>query len=113
MFPDFWNMIVAETYIAGRITVEKSEEGEIPEPSESGLFVKSIGEPKGQLADWRTFKEGVESGVHAVEFRDRYELHVDSYNPYTSPVRHLLHDVGPVKLFIGAAALTVLKKMSR
>lgn len=111
MSSDFWNVVVAETYAKGKITVMKVQDGTIPEISESGLFARSVGEPKGQLSDWRTFKEGIESGVHAVEFEDRYELHVDLYDPHRHPFKHLLFDVGPASIALGIAAYCALRKL--
>lgn len=107
---DFWNIVVAETYVIDRATVMKNNDEELPEISESGIFVRSIGEPRGQIADWRTYKEGLQSGVHAVEFNDRYELHVDLFDPHQHPLEHLAVDVGPAKLALGAAAFSILKK---
>ncbi len=106
-------MAVAETYAAGKLTVWKLESEDLPEISESGIFVRSVGEPRGQIADWRTFKEGVESGVHAVEYTDRFELHVDLFDPNQHPLKHLAVDVGPGKMALGIATLALLGKFGK
>lgn len=92
--PDFWNVALARVLMAGSLTVPKVDSfgNRIPEPFSSGLFRRSIGEPKGQIADWRASVEGSEKGIHIVEFRDRYELHVDRYDPYKSPLKHIVYD---------------------
>lgn len=113
MQPDAWNLIVADTYATGKITISKSDDLELQHPSDSGLFVRSIGEPRGQIADWRTLKMGIESGVHLVEFSDRYELHVDLFDPHYHPIMHLLTDVGPAKIAIGLAIAAALRKFGR
>lgn len=109
MSSDFWNIITAETYISGAVTVQKGDE--IPHISESGIFVSSIGEPRGQTADWRTHKTHIDSGIHAVEYRDRYELHVDLYDPHYHPIKHLVFDLGPGKLALLVTAGTILRKI--
>lgn len=106
-------MVVAETYILGTTTIMKIDVENIPDISESGIFVRSIGEPRGQVADWRTFKENVESGVHAVEYTDRFELHVDLFDPHQHPVKHLALDVGPAKLLLGIAAFSLFQKFTK
>ncbi len=87
---DFWNIIVALTYIEKSITLYKDM---VPSPYESGLFTRSIGKPAHQIADLRTYKLGIDSCVHLVELRDRYVLHVDSYDPLKHPGKHMLYDL--------------------
>lgn len=111
MCSDFWNIVVAETYARGNFTVMKEQDEIIPDISESGIFVRSVGEPKGQISDWRTFKKDIESGVHAVEYEDRFELHVDLYDPHQHPLKHLLFDVGPVAVVMTVASRSVFKKL--
>lgn len=113
MSADFWNIAVAETYASGSIVIPKGIYDDLPSPSDSGLFVKSVGVPRGQIADWRTFKDGIKSGVHAVEFRDRYELHVDGFDPNRYPVEHLIHDLGPVKAIAGLALYSILGRIMK
>ncbi|MEM0155293.1 MAG: hypothetical protein QW597_01650 [Thermoplasmataceae archaeon] len=92
--PDFWNATLARVLMAGSLTIQKVDSfgNKVPDPFSSGLFRRSIGEPKGQIADWRASIEGSERGVHVVEFRDRYELHVDRYDPYKNPLKHIVYD---------------------
>lgn len=91
---DFWNSVVASALSYGNIDVPKvSRDGfVIPTPEESGLFRRSIGEMKGQIADWRATVPGSSRGVHAVEFEDHYSVHVDNFDPAKAPLKHLLLD---------------------
>ena len=92
--PDIWNDIIAQALVVGEVTIPKwnSDGDEIPAPSESGLFRKSVGEPKGQIADWRASISGSQRGVHVVEFEDRYSVHVDNFDPAKQPLKHIIHD---------------------
>jgi hypothetical protein len=105
---DFWNRVISEVLVENRLTVPKSPYGYVPRPEESGLFVKSIGEPKGQIADWRASVPGTVRGVHAVEFRDRYEVHVDRFDPAKKPISHLLLESPGSAILIGALGLLVV-----
>lgn len=113
---DLWNLISAHVIINGRITLMK-EQCHIS-PEDSGLFVKSIGKPKGQIADWRSRspREGSTLSVHVVEFHDSYEVHTDMYDPMISPIKHLIYDfspdIGKNILTAGAAYFAVRKLMS-
>lgn len=109
--PDVWNSIIAQALLGREITIPKKDaSGEfIPAPEESGLFRKSIGEPKGQMADWRAPVAGSRKGVHVVEFEDRYSIHVDRFDPSKQPLKHLVYDspktgVALALAGIGAAA---------
>lgn len=103
---DFWNQVVTDVLVENHVTIYKSNEFEyIPRPEESGLFVRSIGEPKGQVADWRSSVPGSVKGIHVVEFRDRYEVHVDRFDPAKMPISHLLLESPGSAILIGALGL--------
>lgn len=91
---DFWNVAIAETLASGELDVPKADAYgfPVPGPEESGLFRKSVGERKGQIADWRASVNGSERGIHVVEFKDHYSMHVDRYDPGKRPVMHLVWD---------------------
>lgn len=92
--PDFWNEVISSALTMGSFDVPKvSEDGEpVPDPMETGLFYRSIGEQKGQIADYRLSLKDSESGIHVVEFQDHYSVHVDRFDPAKYPIRHLVHD---------------------
>lgn len=92
--PDFWNEVISSALTLGSVEVPKvSGNGElVPDPMETGLFYRSIGEQKGQIADYRLSLKHSESGIHVVEFRDHYSVHVDRFDPARYPFRHLVHD---------------------
>ncbi len=104
---EFWNQVVSEVLVEDRLTVPKSPSGYVPRPENSGLFVKSIGEPKGQIADWRASIPGTVRGVHAVEFGDRYEVHVDRFDPTKKPISHILLESPGSAILLGALGLLV------
>lgn len=110
--PDFWNSALARALIGGNLTVYKVDNtgNRIPRPESSGLFRRSIGEPKGQIADWRASIDGSQKGMHVVEFSDRYEIHVDKFDPYKNPLKHLVYDSPKtgVSLLLGGIGAAVL-----
>jgi hypothetical protein len=73
-------------------TVVIDKGNEIPHPGETSFFGRSIGELKGQVADWRASIDGDVRGFHVVEFDDRYECHLDHRDPSKDPVGHLVED---------------------
>lgn len=91
---DFWNSVVASVLSFGNLEIPKvdSDGFAVPRPEESGLFRRSVGEQKGQVADWRASIPGSKRGVHVVEFVEHYSAHVDRYDPGKDPLRHLLMD---------------------
>lgn len=103
--PDIWNSIISDVLINKEITISKvdSDGDVIPSPSESGLFKRSVGEPKGQIADWRASINSSDRGVHVVEYKDKYSVHVDKFDPQKRPLMHLVHDSPRT-----AAALTLI-----
>lgn len=105
---DYWNSVVASVLSYGTMEIPKvTGEGErIPEPEKSGLFRRSIGEMKGQIADWRTTVPNSTRGIHVVEFEDHYSVHVDRFDPGKDPVRHLLLDSPKTILSLVAAGIT-------
>lgn len=91
---EFWNGIALKALNEGNITIYKNDPvyGRVPRISQSGVFRRSIGEPKGQIADWRFTMPWDSRSVHAVEYIDRYEIHVDKYDPAKHPIMHLVND---------------------
>ncbi len=91
---DFWNTVVASVLSYGSMDLPKTfpDGNSVPAPETSGLFSRSIGERKGQVADWRSSIPNSKRGVHVVEFEDHYSVHVDRFDPNKDPVRHLLLD---------------------
>ena len=85
---DSWNSICAMALAYGKINVPKS----IGNPMESGIFFRSVGKIRGQIRDYRSSIDKANCGIHVVEFLDRYEIHVDRFNPYKKPLEHLIVD---------------------
>ncbi|MCL5437986.1 MAG: hypothetical protein M1148_02160, partial [Candidatus Thermoplasmatota archaeon] len=48
---------------------------------------------RGQTGDFRTRVPGSMKSIHLVEYGDRYEAHVDSRDPHSRPLEHLVLDV--------------------
>lgn len=94
---EFWYSVIQRTLSEKpkTFTFSKFDENkkEVPRPEKAkGLIKKHIGEPKGQVADWRaSFKDNKE-GFHAVEFEDYYECHIDKIDPDKDPLGHLQED---------------------
>ena len=112
----FWKEQISKALISGKVIINKvdREGDEIPPPGDSGLFKRSVGELRGQMSDWRASIEGSTRGIHVVEFRDHYEIHVDRFDPYKKPVEHLLYDspvYGAILTGVSIVALSVLKRM--
>lgn len=113
--PDPWNIISASAIMGPPFTVMKDEIA--CAPGDSGIFVRSIGKPRGQLADWRSKSLGNRStvSVHVVEFPDRYEIHADRFDPMSNPLRHLLFDFSPDvgrDLMVGGLAYFAIRKLA-
>ena len=105
----FWQARINEAIHCGKVTVLKNDGiSNVPRPKESGLFRRSLGEIKGQLADWRASVPGTDQCVHAVEYRDRYELHLDRYDPGKKPLEHLLYDSPKYAAMIATGAVATL-----
>ncbi len=105
---EFWNTMIAELLIRGKMNVPKISNGHhIPGPETTGIFRKSIGELKGQTADWRATVGGSDRGIHVVEFDDHYEMHIDQFDPRKNPIKHLLIDSPKYGFAIGAITLGV------
>ncbi|MCL4337222.1 MAG: hypothetical protein M1129_02810 [Candidatus Thermoplasmatota archaeon] len=109
--PDFWNSVIASVLSYGSTEVPKVDHHgiRVPDPEKSGIFHRSVGERKGQIADWRASIPGSRRGVHAVEFDDRYSVHVDRFDPDKEPLKHLLVD-SPKTLIglLGAGLVSML-----
>ena len=81
------------------------EKSSLPHPMSAG-FVNSIGELKGQLADWRMpLADG--RGIHVVEFQSYYDAHWDFKDPTVDPVGHLLNDAAHWLLLVGIVVALV------
>jgi hypothetical protein len=93
---DLWNEVSAFAVMGLPVSISKNtvERNEAGSPQRSGLFRRSIGSPKGQIKDWRSAVPDSYRGVHAVEFSDRYEVHVDRFDPSVKPLEHLIFDNG-------------------
>lgn len=68
----------------------------LPPPEDFGMH-ESHGIPMGQVQDWRK-PLGDERGLHVQDMGDHYSVHVDRYDPDSSPVRHILTDAPYVAL---------------
>ena len=77
----------------------------VDHPSRDG-FVKSLGEPHGQIADYR--KSYGKEGLHVREYKDRYTIHWDKTDPLSNPMGHLLEDAPHWLAVAGGIALAVL-----
>ena len=88
----FWSKVVSDAMMKEKIVLDRIDINgeEIPHPSISGMFQRSVGELKGQVSDWRRGIDGRDESVHVVEFTDRFEVHLDHYDPYKKPIQHLL-----------------------
>lgn len=74
-------------------------------PSKCSYLEHSIGELKGQIADWRGSITGKNEGFHVVEFSDRFECHIDVWGPAKTFWRHLTDDSpGTLGAIFGVAA---------
>ena len=92
---EFWNNIIDELLALEQpLIVNKFDQEGNPVPgiSESGVFYRSIGEYHGQIGDWRASIPNGQRGIHALEYKDFYKLHIDKYDPKKNPTGHLLHD---------------------
>jgi len=85
---DNWNSACAMAMAFGKIDLPKS----IGSPMDSGIFYRSVGKIRGQIRDYRASVDGATFGIHVVEFLDRYEVHVDRFDPYKKPLEHLIVD---------------------
>jgi hypothetical protein len=85
-----WRQI--SDYLLHRPYYEKIriDKGKIPHPSISG-FIRSLGELKGQVADWRkSLKDG--SCLHVEEYSTHYVVHRDKVDPHKNLLGHLVKD---------------------
>ncbi len=72
---------------------------DIGHPAQAG-FGKSLGELKGQLADWRKSLPD-SSCIHVLEYAADYTLHRDKRNPNTDLIGHLVEDAPHWLIVIG------------
>ncbi len=114
----FWSKVVSDAMMKEKIVLDRIDINgeEIPHPSISGMFQRSVGELKGQVSDWRRGIDGRDESVHVVEFTDRFEVHLDHYDPYKKPIQHLLFDspkYGALTVItVSLAAILIFKKLS-
>ena len=73
----------------------------IPRPEKANLLRWSLGEPKGQIADWRASFLNREEGFHALEYKNYYECHIDRINPHKNLPGHLIQDSPHLLLIAG------------
>ncbi len=100
---DIWNVLCAMSLVYGKIDVPKN----IENPHDSKLFKRSVGKIRGQLRDYRASIDDSYLGIHVVEFLDRYEIHVDSFDPMKKPLEHLIVDSPDTIIKIPVALKTV------
>ena len=74
------------------VTVPKNQ---IEHPGHTGAL-RSGGLPAGQMADWRWPARPDGSGVHVLEFPDRWEAHLDRVHPSVDFIEHLATDAPKV-----------------
>lgn len=66
---------------------------EVPKPQNTSFIKWSLGELKGESkTDWRASLVGLESGFHAVQYANRYECHIDKFDPSKNLYKHLSED---------------------
>lgn len=75
--------------LRGEVEVRK---GSVKHPRYSRGFVRSIGLPQGERANWRKTLSGGEC-LHVKEYRSFYSVHVDLFDPHEQPLQHFVGDV--------------------
>ena len=85
-----WSYIIDEVLTLPAHSDIIVEIDQVPPPIASG-FVQSIGEPQGQLADFRKCLPSLKS-IHARLFGTFYRVHWDKKDPHRDPIGHLLED---------------------
>lgn len=121
----FWYSVIQRTlsekpkaFVFSKFDENKKE---VPRPEKAKGLKKHIGELKGQIADWRASFRDSKEGFHAVEFKDRYECHIDKIDPDKDPLGHLQEDspgtLGVVfsvaAIILGGAALYYFSKKKK
>ncbi len=104
----YWETMIHKTIRERHIVLRKDAYEDIPSPGDSGFFKRSVGELKGQKADWRAGFENDPGCVHAVEFWDRYELHYDKFDPAKKPIQHLIFDSPAYGALVAAGAIATV-----
>ena len=77
----------------------------IAHPKHAG-FTEGIGEPQGQIGDYRRKFSGDRS-LHVREFDDHFKVHWDKKDPDSDPLGHLVEDA-PYWLFLGSLVALVI-----
>ena len=96
----FWNTVISHTLTGGHdgkspfvLSKYHSDGTEVPRPNASSYLHWRVGELKWEnKQDWRASFEASEQGFHAIEFKDRYECHIDKVDPDKDPLGHLVQD---------------------
>lgn len=65
---------------------------------------KSLGLPRGQIADWRK-RDGI-GCLHAVEYLTHCEIHRDAIDPEVSLFWHIMYDV-PIGVIVIVAMIII------
>ena len=107
----FWKWVISETYERRQFKLSKlTVNGEIvPRPEDTnGMLVRHIGEPKGQIADWRASFRNTIEGFHAAEYNDYYLCHIDKKDPFKDPLGHLIEDSPQTLELLFVVALVLL-----
>ena len=101
-----WRAIVnAVLKLPKGVNVSISKRG-LPHPRDCG-FVRTLGSPKGQRADWELILPDGRR-VHVLEFEDTYLIHWDEVSPLVDPINHLRKDA-PKWYVLYKVVSTILK----
>lgn len=115
----FWTQKVVQTLIGLHSSKNPlifdrfdADNVEVPTPEDTKFIEWSLGELKGESkTDWRASLVGLESGFHAVQYTDRYECHIDKFDPSKNLYKHLSEDspgtLGWVFAAIAAISATI------
>lgn len=96
----FWTQKVVQTLIglhSGKnpLVFDRfdADNAEVPQPENTNFIKWSLGEIKKEpKKDWRASLVGLDSGFHAVQYADRYECHIDKFDPSKNILKHLSED---------------------
>ena len=104
--PTSWEQVLETLWQEPAGTVLRAPKHWLPHPEDAGA-TRSLGLPVGQSADFRWRVGSFCAGLHARDFHDHYEAHIDEVNPACDVVDHLRQDA-PKAYVAGAAALGAL-----
>jgi hypothetical protein len=81
------------------------KKGAVSHPLRSG-FQKHYGAPKGQFADYRKcLPDG--SCIHVLEYKDKYYIHRDRFDPRGNMLGHIFYDLRNVLGFALASIIII------